>query len=88
MFAWVAQLVEHSPEERRVSSSSLLPSTYNRPRHVRVGVVAICSLGAGSKAGSPCEFRSVAEKEGAETGSRARLKGAACDRACLVTCAK
>lgn len=25
--AWVAQLVEHSPEERRVSSSSLLPST-------------------------------------------------------------
>ena len=27
MHAWVAQLVEHSLEERRVSSSSLLPST-------------------------------------------------------------
>ncbi len=26
--AWVAQLVEHSPEEGRVGSSSLPPSTY------------------------------------------------------------
>jgi hypothetical protein len=25
--AWVAQLVEHSPEEGRVASSSLAPST-------------------------------------------------------------
>ena len=29
--AWVAQLVEHSIEARRVSSSSLLPSTENPP---------------------------------------------------------
>ncbi len=26
--AWVAQLVEHSPEEGRVTSSNLVPSTF------------------------------------------------------------
>lgn len=50
--AWVAQLVEHSPEEGGVSSSSLLPSTDDRPESVSFQAVVICSLGAGSKAGA------------------------------------
>ena len=57
-YAWVAQLVEHSIEARRVGGSSPPPSTYKK--NSLKGVFLICawekevgtSFGAGSKGGA------------------------------------
>ncbi|MEN9920184.1 MAG: hypothetical protein RL538_77 [Candidatus Parcubacteria bacterium] len=38
MIAWIAQLVEHSPEEGGVSSSSLLPSTKEKTGRIATGL--------------------------------------------------
>ena len=42
--AWVAQLVEHSPEEGRVGSSSLPPSTDTQNAR-NCGLLFICAWG-------------------------------------------
>lgn len=57
--AWVAQLVEHFPEEEGVGGSSPPPSTNSHRKHVNVSGVAICSLGAGSKGGAGGLFGSA-----------------------------
>ena len=41
--AWVAQLVEHSPEEGRVTSSNLVPSTINK-KGLRMEAFLVCYL--------------------------------------------
>jgi hypothetical protein len=67
MYAWIAQLVEHSPEEGGVSSSSLLPSTKDRPESENFRVVVFCSLEASSNLSRGEARRPLAEDRD-ETG--------------------
>ncbi len=52
--AWVAQLVEHSPEEGRVTSSILVPSTEERSGIKQRGPLP--SLGSGPRATDLYQF--------------------------------